>query len=40
MRILEAGGLVSYGPNIPDLFRRAAEFVIIFAKLIWVAVSG
>jgi hypothetical protein len=31
MRILEAGGLVSYGPNIPDLFRRAAEFVTIFA---------
>ncbi len=22
-----AGGLISYGPNIPDLFRRAAEFV-------------
>jgi putative ABC transport system substrate-binding protein len=24
---VEAGGLMSYGPNIPDLFRRAAEFV-------------
>ena len=24
---LEAVGLMSYGPNIPDLFRRAAEFV-------------
>ncbi|MFL6973427.1 MAG: ABC transporter substrate-binding protein [Xanthobacteraceae bacterium] len=24
---VEAGGLVSYGPNIPDLFRRAADFV-------------
>lgn len=24
---VEAGGLVSYGTNIPDLFRRAAEFV-------------
>jgi putative ABC transport system substrate-binding protein len=24
---IEAGGLVSYGPNIPDQFRRAAEFV-------------
>jgi ABC-type uncharacterized transport system substrate-binding protein len=24
---VEAGGLVSYGPNIPDLFRRAAELV-------------
>ena len=23
----EAGGLISYGPNISDLFRRAAEFV-------------
>jgi putative ABC transport system substrate-binding protein len=24
---VEAGGLVSYGPNTPDLFRRAAELV-------------
>ncbi len=24
---VEAGGLMSYGPNIPDLFRRAAEYV-------------
>jgi len=24
---VEAGGLVSYGPNIPDLFRRAGDFV-------------
>jgi putative ABC transport system substrate-binding protein len=24
---VEAGGLVSYGPNVPDLFRRAGEFV-------------
>jgi putative ABC transport system substrate-binding protein len=24
---VEAGGLVSYGPNFPDLFRRAAYFV-------------
>jgi putative ABC transport system substrate-binding protein len=23
----EAGGLMSYGPNFPDLHRRAAEFV-------------
>jgi len=23
---VEAGGLMSYGPNLPDLFRRAAEF--------------
>jgi putative ABC transport system substrate-binding protein len=24
---VEAGGLLSYGPNLPDLFRRAADFV-------------
>ena len=24
---VEAGGLMSYGPNCPDLFRRAAEYV-------------
>ena len=24
---VEAGGLMSYGPNIPDLFRRAASYV-------------
>ena len=24
---VEAGGLMSYGPNYRDLFRRAAEFV-------------
>jgi putative ABC transport system substrate-binding protein len=24
---VEAGGLISYGPNYPALFRRAAEFV-------------
>ena len=24
---VEAGGLLSYGPNIPDLFRRAADLV-------------
>jgi ABC-type uncharacterized transport system substrate-binding protein len=23
----EAGGLMSFGPNFPDLFRRAAEYV-------------
>ena len=22
-----AGGLISYGPNLPDLFRRSAEMV-------------
>ena len=25
--LVEAGGLMSYGPNIPDLFRRAADYV-------------
>jgi len=24
---VEVGGLMSYGPNFPDLFRRAAEYV-------------
>jgi putative ABC transport system substrate-binding protein len=24
---VQAGGLMSYGPNFPDLFRRAAELV-------------
>ena len=24
---VEAGGLMSYGPNFPNLFRRAAEYV-------------
>jgi len=24
---VEAGGLISYGPNFPDMFRRTAEFV-------------
>jgi len=24
---IETGGLMSYGPNYPDLFRRAAEYV-------------
>ena len=24
---VEAGGLMSYGPNVPDLWRRAAEYV-------------
>ena len=23
----EAGGLLSYGPNFPDLFRRAGDYV-------------
>jgi putative tryptophan/tyrosine transport system substrate-binding protein len=25
--LVEAGGLMSYGPNFPDLYRRAADFV-------------
>ena len=24
---VEAGGLMSYGPNFPELYRRAADFV-------------
>ena len=24
---VEAGGLISYGPNFPDVFRRAGDFV-------------
>jgi ABC-type uncharacterized transport system substrate-binding protein len=24
---VEVGGLITYGPNIPDLFRRAATYV-------------
>jgi putative ABC transport system substrate-binding protein len=24
---VDAGGLISYGPSVPDLFRRAAIFV-------------
>jgi putative ABC transport system substrate-binding protein len=24
---VEAGGLISYGPNLPDSFRRAADYV-------------
>jgi ABC-type uncharacterized transport system substrate-binding protein len=24
---VEAGGLISYGPNVSDLFRRAADYV-------------
>jgi putative ABC transport system substrate-binding protein len=24
---VEAGGLMSYGPNYPDLFRRTADYV-------------
>jgi putative tryptophan/tyrosine transport system substrate-binding protein len=29
---IERGGLMSYGPNYPDLFRRAAHFVEDFAR--------
>ena len=24
---VDAGGLISYGPNLPDLYRRSAEYV-------------
>ena len=24
---VETGGLISYGPNVPDLFRRAGDYV-------------
>jgi putative ABC transport system substrate-binding protein len=24
---VEAGGLMAYGPNLPDLYRRAADYV-------------
>jgi putative ABC transport system substrate-binding protein len=24
---VEAGGLISYGPNFPDLYRRAGDYV-------------
>ena len=24
---VEAGGLISYGPNFPELFRRAADYI-------------
>jgi putative ABC transport system substrate-binding protein len=24
---VEAGGLMSYGPNLPDMFRRAGDYV-------------
>jgi putative tryptophan/tyrosine transport system substrate-binding protein len=26
---VEAGGLMSYGPNVPDLFRRAGDYVVL-----------
>ena len=27
MKFVDAGGLISYGPNFPDQFRRAATYV-------------
>jgi putative tryptophan/tyrosine transport system substrate-binding protein len=29
---VEAGGLLSYGPNLPDLFRHAASYVVKILK--------
>ena len=29
---IEDGGLISYGPNVPDLSRRAAAFVVKIFK--------
>ncbi|MCC2650950.1 MAG: ABC-type uncharacterized transport system, periplasmic component [Microvirga sp.] len=26
-RFVEAGGLIAYGPSVPDLFRRSASYV-------------
>jgi putative ABC transport system substrate-binding protein len=31
-RYVEAGGLMSYGANLPDLYRRAAEYVVEILK--------
>jgi putative ABC transport system substrate-binding protein len=30
--MVEAGGLISYGPSFPDLFRRAAGYVVKIVK--------
>src|SRR5215813_9306151 len=32
---VEAGGLMSYGPNIPDLFRRAGDYVDKILRRSW-----
>jgi len=31
-RYVEAGGLMSYGTSLPDLYRRAAEYVVDILK--------
>ena len=37
---VEVGGLMSYGPNIPDLFRRAGETVRALGELLWKVHCG
>ena len=31
-RYVEAGGLISYGANLSDLYRRAAEYIVEILK--------
>jgi hypothetical protein len=36
---VEAGGLIPYGPNLPDLFRRAATYVDKSSKALDLLIS-